>query len=267
MKELDSYLQLHHISEDEAIKVAVLHFRGKAHAWWIFEYCSLKNTNTSSYARFIETLVGRFDGKLPKTYDQEKLKRTKTLHVMEETIKFTPLQKTMGGADILHYTFPGARHPVHILEQEGMGISFSQEDPTVEMLPIHIEEDEGNSVVTSRAHLVPHAEGGGAHAPIGGILVVLQEVPQDLIHGGPSTISEQHDCATLQLEGGGRQEEQHHLMRGTHPSLFQRASENRRQTVLHCESKGKVSQPYEQSTLDIDVSLYGGIPLGRPLDL
>ena len=36
VKELNSYLQLHHISGDEAIRVAVLHFRGKAHAWWIF---------------------------------------------------------------------------------------------------------------------------------------------------------------------------------------------------------------------------------------
>ena len=89
----------------------------------------------------------------------------------------TPFQKTMGGVDILHYTLSEARPPVHILGQEGMGISFSQEDPTIEMLPIHIEEDEGNSVVTSRAHPVPHAEGGGAHALTGGILVSLQEVP------------------------------------------------------------------------------------------
>ena len=36
VKELDSYLQLHHISKDEAIRVAALHFKGKAHAWWIF---------------------------------------------------------------------------------------------------------------------------------------------------------------------------------------------------------------------------------------
>ena len=96
----------------------------------------------------------------------------------------------MGGADIFHYTFPEGRPPVHILGQEGMGISFSQEDPTIEMFPIHIDEDEGNNAVTSRAHLVPHAEGRGAHAPIGGILVSLQEVPRDLIHGGQSTIRE-----------------------------------------------------------------------------
>ena len=34
-----------------------------------------------------------------------------------------------------------------------------------------------------------------------------------------------------------------------------------------CETKGNISQPYVQSTLDIDVSLHGGIPPGRPLDL
>ena len=85
MKELDSYLQLHHISEDEAIRVAVLHFRGKAHAWWVFESYSLKNANTFSYERFIKTLMYRFDEKLPKTHEQGKLEKTKPLHVMDET--------------------------------------------------------------------------------------------------------------------------------------------------------------------------------------
>ena len=36
---------------------------------------------------------------------------------------------------------------------------------------------------------------------------------------------------------------------------------------MRCESKGKVSHPYVQSTLDIIVSLHRGIPLGRPPDL
>ena len=57
------------------------------------------------------------------------------------------------------------------------------------------------------------------------------------------------------------------MMRGTHPSLFQRASAKRRQSVLHCGSKGKVSQPYVRSTLYIGVSLHGGIPPGRSPDL
>ena len=112
MKELDSYLQLHHISKDEAIIVAALHFIGKAHAWWIFESYSLKNENTSSYGRFIETFMGRFGEKLPKTHEQGKLQKKKPLHVMEEN----PLQETMGEADILHYTLLEARPPVHILE-------------------------------------------------------------------------------------------------------------------------------------------------------
>ena len=116
VKELESYLQQHHIYEDEAIRIAALHFGGKAYAWWIFESCSLKNSNTSSYARFIKTLVGRFDRKLPKTHvlEQEKPKKTKTLHVMEENINLTPLQKTMGGVDILHPTLLEARPLSHI---------------------------------------------------------------------------------------------------------------------------------------------------------
>ena len=144
--------------------------------------------------------MGRFGENISMAHEQGKLEKTKPLHVMEET----PFQKTMRRSDILHYTFPEARPPVHILGQEGMGISFSQEDPTIEILPIHIDEDEGNNIVTSRAHLVPHAEGGGAHDPIGGILVSLQEIPEDLIHGGPITINEQHDGEALQMEGGGR---------------------------------------------------------------
>ena len=68
-------------------------------------------------------------------------------------------------ANILHYTLLEARPLVPIPKQEGMGITFSQEDPIVEMLPIPIDEGEGNNIVTSRPHPVPHAEGGGAHAP------------------------------------------------------------------------------------------------------
>ena len=149
--------------------------------------------------------MGRFGEKLPKTHEQGKLEKKKPFHVIEET----PLHKTMGEADILHYTFPEAKPPVHILEEEGMGITFSQWDPIVEMLPTHIDEEEGNKAVTSRAHPVPHVEGRGAPTPMRGILASLQEVPQDLIHRGPSTISEQHDCVALQLEGEGREEEKH----------------------------------------------------------
>ena len=74
MEELDTFLQHHQISEDDAIKVAALHFGGKAYAWWIFESFSLNNENTSSYARFIKALVGRFYGKISETHVEEKNK-------------------------------------------------------------------------------------------------------------------------------------------------------------------------------------------------
>ena len=83
----------------------------------------------------------------------------------------------MGEEKILHYTLPETRPPVHILEQEGMRISFAQGDPTIEVFPTHIDGVEGNNAVTFRAHKVPHAEGEGAHAPTRGILVLLQEFP------------------------------------------------------------------------------------------
>ena len=68
VEELDTFLQHHQISEDEAIKIAALHFGGKAYAWWIFECFSLNNANNSSYARFIKTLVGKFDKKISETH-------------------------------------------------------------------------------------------------------------------------------------------------------------------------------------------------------
>ena len=71
----------------------------------------------------------------------------------------------------------------------------------------------------------------------------------------------------MQLEGGGREEEQHHLIKGTHPLLFQRANARKRQANLRCKGRGKVAQPHEKYTLDIDVSLHGGISPGRPPDL
>ena len=146
------------------------------------------------------------------------------------------------------------------LAQKGKEIPFPKEDPIIGGFPTHIEKAEGNNAVISRVDLAPHAKGGGALAPTRGILASWQGGPQDLIHGGPSTINEQHDCVALQLEGG-REEEQHQVMRGTHPSLFQRANAKRRKNVLCCESKGNISQPYVQSTLDINVSLHRGIPL------
>ena len=99
-------------------------------------------------------MVERFEGKFYATHvlKLNKHKQTKTLHVMEETINSTPIQKTIEEANILHHTLLEARPLSHILEQEGMEIPFSKEDLIIGRLPIHIDEDEGNNAVMSRVY-------------------------------------------------------------------------------------------------------------------
>ena len=118
-------MQQHQISKDDAIKVAALHFGGKAYAWWIFEYFALNNANISSYARFIKALVGRFDGNNSETHEEKKnkIKQTKTLHVMDETINSIPLQKNNEEANILYRTLLEARHLSHVPKQKDMEVS------------------------------------------------------------------------------------------------------------------------------------------------
>ena len=104
----------HQVSEDEAIKVAVLHLEGKAYAWWLFASVSLNNANTSTYANFIRRVVERFDEKFYETSSMEpiKPKQTKHLHELEGSINPTPFQKTIEGDENL-YNFPRSKPPLH----------------------------------------------------------------------------------------------------------------------------------------------------------
>ena len=103
VEKLNTYLQQHQISEDEAIKVAALHFEGKAYAWWLFESFSLINENTSTYARFTKRVMEIFDEKHSETplVGLEKPKQTKPLHGLEGSINPTPFQKTIEEDNIL----------------------------------------------------------------------------------------------------------------------------------------------------------------------
>ena len=74
MKELDTFVQQHQVSEFEAIKVVALNFEGKAYAWWLFESFSLKNANTSTYAKFIRRILEIFYEKFHETTIMEKIK-------------------------------------------------------------------------------------------------------------------------------------------------------------------------------------------------
>ena len=143
---------------------------------------------------------------------KNKLKKTQTLHVIDETINSIPLQKPMEEADILHHTLLEERPLSHVLEQGGMEIPFSKQDPIIGGLPIHVVEVEGNNVVTYRDYLVLHAEEGGALAPTRWVLVSLQGIPQDIFCGDQGTTYDQHvnllrDCKTMQMEGGDREDD------------------------------------------------------------
>lgn len=133
VKELDNYVQQHQVSENEAIKVAVLHLEGKAYSWWLFEYFSLKNENTSTYAKFIRRIVERFDEKSYETPSIESIKpyQTKILHGLARSINSAPFQKTIEGEGNLYDTFPKAKSPLHediSSQEEDMEIPPSKED-------------------------------------------------------------------------------------------------------------------------------------------
>ena len=171
----------------------------------------------------------------------------------------------------MHHTLLEERPLSHIPEKNGMEIPFSKEDPILGRFPIHVDEEEGNNADRSRVDLAPHAEVCGAHAPTRGVLVPLQIIPQDLICGDQVTTHDQHvpwltDCETMQMEGGGGEDDQHHLMRSTHPYLFQRFDEHKKEIGLCSEGKGNSIHLYIQSTLDVDVSLHRGISPRRPPD-
>ena len=126
VEELQTYLQQHQVSEDEAIRVTALHFEGKAYAWWMFESFSLKNVNTSSFENFTKQLVERFDKK------HKTIKPIKLFHKLGGRTNSKPLWKPIGGAHILHDTLLEARSLFHNLGKEGMKVPFATEDPLIE---------------------------------------------------------------------------------------------------------------------------------------
>ena len=139
-----------------------------------------------------------------------------------------------------------------------MEISFSKEELNKEPLnddeatSIHEEGEEkagDNSIVTSGEDLVPHGEVDGEISPMRGTLVSFQKFPKDLICGDQVTIHELHvplliDCETLQMKGEGREDGHHHMIRITHPYLFQKFDAQKRQTNFHSESKDKSVHSY-----------------------
>lgn len=179
MKELDTFVQQHQVSEFEAIKVVALHFEGKAYAWWLFESFSLKNANTPIYANFIKILVERFDDISCETSSIATIKpnQTKILHELGGSINPTPFLKTNEEEVSLFDAFPRARSPLDeglSSQRKDMNIPSSKEDQDLRSLVEDkenstIEEERGkageNNTVMTRAPQTPHGEEDGALSP------------------------------------------------------------------------------------------------------
>ena len=67
---LDTYLLLHLMIEEDAIKFAVLHLDGVAHNWWYHGLASLHHDYIISYQEFVDRLIECFD-KDPEVYFRE----------------------------------------------------------------------------------------------------------------------------------------------------------------------------------------------------
>ena len=52
VRNLDTYFQLHQVSEVEVIKVVVMHLEGKSHDWWFHVLSTLSHENVATYAKF-----------------------------------------------------------------------------------------------------------------------------------------------------------------------------------------------------------------------
>ena len=70
----------------------------------------------------------------------------------------------------------------------------------------------------------------------------------------------------MEIKGGDREDDQHHVMRSTHPYLFHEVYAPKRETRLCSESRDKSVHSCMQSTLEDDVSFHGGISPRRPPD-
>ena len=117
VRKLDTYFQLHQISEEEAIREETLHLEGKAYAWWLFESSSLNNENISTYAKFTRRLVKRFDFKPYETSlgEKTKPKNSEPFHELEGSMKPTPFQNIVEGVKYLLHALPREKAP---LQQE-----------------------------------------------------------------------------------------------------------------------------------------------------
>ena len=65
VQKLDTYFQLHQMTETYAIKLATLHLDNEAHEWWYHGLVTLGHVEVTCYLDFTLRLIERFERKDP----------------------------------------------------------------------------------------------------------------------------------------------------------------------------------------------------------
>ena len=71
VQKLDTYFQLNHMTETDAIKLATLHPDREAHEWWYHGLVTLDYNTISSYNDFTQRLMVKFNKIDPKIHFRE----------------------------------------------------------------------------------------------------------------------------------------------------------------------------------------------------
>ena len=81
VEKLNIYFHLNQMAEMEAIKVATLHLDGEAQDWWFHGMVTLGHSTVTTYAKFTQRLIERFDRRDPEQHFVEltRLKQTGSL--------------------------------------------------------------------------------------------------------------------------------------------------------------------------------------------
>jgi hypothetical protein len=71
VQNLDTYFQLHQMTNTYAINLATLHLDGEAHEWWYHGLVTLGHVRVTSYLDFTQRLIKRFERKDPELHFRE----------------------------------------------------------------------------------------------------------------------------------------------------------------------------------------------------
>lgn len=273
MEELDAYFQLHQVATKEAITIAALHLRGMARDWWFKIYVSCYHENVKTCDEFTKGLLKKFYG---SQCESSCSISSNTLHAREGNMKQTPLHISRGeenwNDDLLEARPPlyeGHSSICEVMEvlpsREDQGLGSLLDDEVISIINGEDEHKRTNNAIMLGGDPSPHGGERGAIYSMRGVLVSMQGIRRISTCGNHGTILKSFaaTCGDCEMEEEEKDQQQGLI----HPYLLWRIFAQGRETVYRSEERDKSVLLYIQSTSELDVSLYGGIPPGRPPDL